>query len=81
MGAFPALPQPLRWYLGKKASLFNQHLQALALTQQDLCYLGVDFPTGSEYIASDGFHPSHVAYAHWSRLVVREIESGKFARA
>ena len=80
MGAFPALPQPLRWYLGKKAALFNQHLQALAQTQQDLCYLGVDFPTGPEYIASDGFHPSHVAYAHWSRLVVLEIESGHFAR-
>ncbi len=73
MGHFPALPQPLRWYLGRKADLFNQHLKTFTLSQPNLEYVGVSFPITHAYIAEDGFHPSGTAYELWSDLVVDKI--------
>ncbi|PIE43221.1 MAG: lipase [Gammaproteobacteria bacterium] len=73
MGRFPALPQPLRWYLGRKADLFNRHLKTFAQAQPNLEFIGVDFPITLSFIAEDGFHPSRTAYDLWSDLVVERI--------
>lgn len=67
MGRFPALPQPLRWYLGQRADQLNALLRGVC-DRQDACdFLSVPFPLQAELMASDGFHPGHDAYALWGQ--------------
>lgn len=67
MGRFPALPQPLRWYLGLRAGQLNTLLEALCASDENCEFLTVPFPLQTELMASDGFHPGHDAYALWGR--------------
>lgn len=73
MHLFPALPQPLRGYLGSRAQHFNQVLAAhvggdarCALVQPDLTGLTT---------ASDGFHPGADAYAAWAEALAGHIRT------
>ena len=73
MHLFSALPQPLRWVLGQRAKQFNRAL-ALAATQHPGCiFLDIDFPIQPEYLATDGFHPSRLAYMHWAEQATAVI--------
>jgi len=67
MHVFPALPQPLRWYLGKRA----RHLEALlrnVVQNDNRCeLLSMNFPLAPQFIATDGFHPGPAAYSLWGR--------------
>lgn len=69
MHAFPALPQPLRWYLGERATTFDRALQALATTEPNCHYLGLRFSEELDHVAADGFHPGPLAYAGWADRV------------
>jgi lysophospholipase L1-like esterase len=73
MHVFPALPQPLRWYLGMRAKQLNGMLQAIA--EADACceFLQIDFPFEQSYIAADGFHPAAPAYSAWADVAARAI--------
>jgi lysophospholipase L1-like esterase len=73
MHVFPALPQPLRWYLGMRARQLNGLLQAIA--ERDACceFLQIDFPFEESYVASDGFHPAAPAYSAWAAVAARAI--------
>lgn len=74
MHLFPALPQPLRWYLGARARDFNVAL-AQWLSGRDGCHLvAPDFDADSEQIASDGFHPGPAAYRAWAARVAHDID-------
>lgn len=74
MHLFPALPQPLRWYLGARAREFNDML-ADWLPHQPGCHLvAPDFQPDTAQIASDGFHPGPTAYATWATQVARDID-------
>jgi len=73
MERFPSLPQPLRWYLGRKSKAFNSGLMQQSRQFSDLKYMDINFPHEDGYIAEDGFHPSIRAYDLWSDLVVKEI--------
>ena len=76
MHLFPALPQPLRWYLGERARRLN-----FALEQRlDGCgccrVVSSGFPPEPAFMASDGFHPGPAAYLHWARHlagIIREV--------
>jgi lysophospholipase L1-like esterase len=74
MGRFPSLPQPLRWYLGRKSRLFNTKLINQVRQFSDLEFMDINFPLKDGYIAKDGFHPSGMAYELWSDLVAKEIK-------
>ena len=74
MSRFPSLPQPLRWYLGRKSKLFNTKLLSQTNQRSDLEYLDINFPLQDSYIAKDGFHPSEAAYEYWSELVAKKIK-------
>jgi lysophospholipase L1-like esterase len=74
MERFTSLPQPLRWYLGRKSKAFNLGLLDQSSRFSDLQYVDVNFPMKAGYIAEDGFHPSDMAYNLWSDLVVNEIK-------
>jgi len=74
------LPQPLRWYLGRKSKAFNSGLLDQTNQFSELEYMDINFPFEDGYIAEDGFHPSDMAYDLWSDLVVKEIRQ-KLERA
>lgn len=73
MGRFPLLPQPLRWVLGQQAERFDLALRELLAVQSDAEHVSVDFPHDPRFAASDGFHPSPDAYAHWAEILARRI--------
>lgn len=65
MHAFPSLPQPLRWYLGRRARQFNVALKWLTRRRMDCHLQACDFPMQRDSLAADGFHPGAAAYALW----------------
>lgn len=67
MHQFPALPQPLRWYLGRRAGQLNQALAQFCRDTGGCSLLQVPFPFEPGLMASDGFHPGEAAYALWGQ--------------
>lgn len=67
MGEFPALPQPLRWYLGSKAKRFDAAIGRAVGTEENVHYFPLDFARDVALMAKDGFHPGPGAYADWGR--------------
>jgi lysophospholipase L1-like esterase len=66
MHLFPALPQPLRWFLGRRALQFNGALKKLAEGCEPCEFVAIDFPLDTTYMAADGFHPGALAYSLWA---------------
>ncbi|AYZ66900.1 SGNH/GDSL hydrolase family protein [Burkholderia multivorans] len=66
MERFPALPQPLRWYLGLRAKRLNAMLAGWAATQPRCTFLPCAVPLEPHLMASDGFHPGAAACASWA---------------
>ena len=66
MHLFPALPQPLRWFLGFRARRFNAHLADLAACLDQCTMLTTPLAPEPGLMASDGFHPGPmpVSYTH-----------------
>lgn len=81
MHAFPALPQPLRWCLGKRAAALNQVMQQLVISNPNWQCVQPDFPLTAEFIATDGFHPSPRAYLIWAELAAATIKQQWQAQA
>jgi lysophospholipase L1-like esterase len=67
MHLFPALPQPLRWYLGRRAKRLNSELKNMVAGCKRCEFITVDFPLEATYMAGDGFHPGATAYGIWAR--------------
>ncbi|MNP16184.1 hypothetical protein D3C76_1085700 [compost metagenome] len=73
MHLFPALPQPLRWYLGNRATRFNARLAQLA-DRQDCCTLLTTRLTPvAGAMARDGFHPGPATYRAWASDAAQAI--------
>jgi len=75
MHLFPALPQPLRWYLGARAGRLNSALKNFADRSERCVFVSIDFPLEGSYMASDGFHPGAPAYSLWARQIATMIRS------
>ncbi|BEP66698.1 SGNH/GDSL hydrolase family protein [Variovorax sp. V35] len=71
-----ALPQPLRWCLGKRSMRFNYALRDLARSIPECTVLHLDQKERMDSLAMDGFHPSARTYADWARVLVSEIQQG-----
>lgn len=76
MHKFPALPQPLRWFIGQQAKLLNADLQQHCAAN-DCGYLAFDFPFEPDYMARDGFHPSPKAAKLWAKETLFFIQQKK----
>ncbi|MCY1305498.1 hypothetical protein D9M70_553050 [compost metagenome] len=74
MHAFPAFPQPLRWYLGGRARRLNHHLVDLVGKRRDCVLLNAEFPLLGELMAEDGFHPGPPIYSMWADDVATLLE-------
>ncbi len=73
MHGFPALPQPLRWYLGGRARRLNRMLRHWVGQSERCEFVPIDFPLQVELMASDGFHPGADAYSMWASQLAAVI--------
>lgn len=76
MGAFPALPRPLRGVLGARASRFDAALAELVAQRPEVRHLAFD-PALLDpgLMAEDGYHPGPVLYARWADALARAIRA------
>ncbi|WP_281556247.1 SGNH/GDSL hydrolase family protein [Thalassomonas sp. RHCl1] len=74
MHLFPALPQPLRWYLGARAKRLNDKLSQWLARQKDCFLLKARVEINPELIAEDGFHPGEKYYAWWGQQAAKLIQ-------
>lgn len=73
MHAFPALPQPLRWHVGARATQLHRALARDVAVEPDTCFIDLRFSGDMALMASDGFHPGPEIYAEWARRVAAAI--------
>ena len=71
--SFPALPQPLRWHLGSRATEFNEHLAAAVAAEPDSQLVNLRFEADAGMMASDGFHPGPPIYSEWAERAAQCI--------
>jgi lysophospholipase L1-like esterase len=85
IGEFPALPQPLRGFLGRRARTLDEALAAWAATTPGVEHLPLDFARDQAAIpsalAADGFHPGPALYAVWARALADRISVWRNAPA
>lgn len=76
MGAFPALPQPLRSVLGARAGRFDAALAGLVETLPGVTRTPFD-PALLEpaMMAADGYHPGPEIYRLWAAELARRIRA------
>ena len=71
---FPALPQPLRWYIGSRAQDFDSALASLAGNQASCEFIKLSYAMMEpQAMAADRFHPGPAIYGLWAAEVVRRI--------
>lgn len=79
---FPALPQPLRWYLGRRATEFSLALARDLELEPDTAFLPLDFVMDVRLMAPDGFHPGPETYRQWGEsaaaLILGQLGEGVF---
>lgn len=80
MHLFTALPQPLRSVVGQRAKLFDKALRKVCKASDSCHYLLLNFEPKPGYLATDGYHPSELAYKVWGErlaLFIHEIKQQK----
>lgn len=74
MHRFPALPQPLRWYIGSRAQDFDNALASLAGNQARCEFVKLGYAMmDPQAMAADGFHPGPAIYGLWAAELVHRI--------
>jgi lysophospholipase L1-like esterase len=73
MARFPALPQPLRWYLGGRASQLDRALAHALPDGRGAEYLALAGELDAAHMAADGFHPGPAVYDAWGSAAARRI--------
>ena len=77
MYAFPALPHPLRWILGRRAIEFDNALARELEPLPNCHYLKIGLMEDSSVMSRDGFHPGEQVYAYWGSAaadIIRELD-------
>ncbi|MEH6644671.1 SGNH/GDSL hydrolase family protein [Sulfitobacter sp.] len=75
LGAFPLLPDPLRWLLGRRALRFDAALITVLRSEPDCVYVPLPKTLNADDMAEDGFHPGPTIYAAWAKEMARRILS------
>lgn len=75
MHHFKALPQPLRWVMGRKAKSLDAALESWLNSQEDCHYLLTDSTVDPDLMAPDGFHPGPEIYRLWGEAVAAHIRN------
>lgn len=66
MHEFPALPNPLRWWLGLRVRMLNDAMAAEIQNEPNVDIVKVAYNGDENEIASDGFHPGWRGYSLWA---------------
>jgi len=81
MHGFTALPQPLRWFMGRWAHEMNRRLEAALDTDPQRTLLWPFQKAAPDGLAADGFHPGPIGYDMWahelSQVILSEQTSWK----
>lgn len=64
---FTALPQPLRWFMGRRSLRFHNALRELLARRKDCEFIELFLADRPGMLAADGFHPSAQTYAIWGK--------------
>ncbi len=75
--AFPALPQPLRWHFGARASQLDRVLAEDVSHDPRARFVDLRFSSDVSQMASDGFHPGPGVYAEWARRTADVIRRSR----
>lgn len=78
LGAFPALPQPLRTVLGWHARALDLELGAIAARRPGVLHAPAP-GLSDELFAEDGFHPNGTAYARWAQQIADLVRPARVA--
>jgi lysophospholipase L1-like esterase len=70
VGRFPALPHPLRWVVGQRATVFDAALRKRAAGAAGVAVVGFDRPLDPCEMSEDGFHPGPEIYRQWAEALV-----------
>lgn len=75
MGRFTALPQPLRWYLGRQADALDRALRAQFAGDANIRCIPLDDPVLAAVgeLAEDGYHPGPRQYRAMAEVTAREV--------
>ena len=73
LGSFPALPNPTRWILGRRAQAFDQALETLIKTLEGVIYLPFRLSPEPELFAPDGYHPGPQAVQIWAEALAEPV--------
>lgn len=73
MGRFPALPQPLRWYMGMQKARHEAALARWSGERPSVTRVPIDLDMQTSDMAGDGFHPGPRVYAAWSGILADEV--------
>ena len=73
MDRFPALPQPLRWYLGARARELDRALAGSLPDGRGTEYLPFAGELDRAHMAADGFHPGPAVYSAWGAAAAARI--------
>ena len=65
MNVFPALPRPLSFVLGARASVLDKASGRLAARLSRVIHVPFQIEGGRELFCADGFHPSELGYKLW----------------
>jgi lysophospholipase L1-like esterase len=73
MHLFPAMPQPLRWVIGRRAKALDHALRQWLPAHPHGHFLKSDYTLDPQFMATDGFHPGPEVYRMWGEAVSRHI--------
>ncbi|SFS21945.1 SGNH/GDSL hydrolase family protein [Yoonia litorea] len=73
LGQFPALPQPMRWVLGARATRFGAAQEQAAVQAEAVTFVKFSRDLVACEMAADGFHPGPTVYADWAEAVAERI--------
>ncbi len=73
MHLFPALPQPLRWYLGWRAEMLDRWMREVVRNQSGAEVIESFSDPDPRYMATDGFHPGKFGYEEWAALAASTL--------
>lgn len=69
MGSFPAIPRPLRDWVGLRSTMLDDALGEVVARHTGVRRLRFDGEVRSGAMASDGYHPGVAGYAGWARAL------------
>jgi lysophospholipase L1-like esterase len=73
MHRFPALPSPLRAYLGARAAQLDHELARWVARDRSMHHLPIPVLSGEGMMASDGFHPGPEGHRIWGELLAEAV--------